>query len=67
MNLLLQQPATAGAYALIDFVALKIIERSHIYTVIFDASNPENLLLLIDALMKNDESKILELGSILFT
>jgi uridylate kinase len=44
MEILAKGEITAGAYDLMDPLALRIIQRSKIPTVILDGRNPENVL-----------------------
>mgnify|MGYP000265223181 CR=1 FL=1 len=65
MKILLKEPSAAGKYPLLDFVALKVLERAKIPTIIFDATNPENIKKVVEGVNNRDEKMILKVGSII--
>jgi len=66
-KILVEQSAKAGMYKLIDFVAIKIMERSGIPAVIFDGRNPFNLCSIVEHLVNRDMEKLTEIGTLIMS
>ncbi len=64
-KILLDLEAKPGTYKLMDFVAVKTLERSKIPTIIFDGSDLGNLSVLYEAYTRGDLEKVFELGTII--
>ncbi len=64
-KILLEYESKPGTYKLIDFVALKTLERSKIPTIIFDGRDLNNLERVFFGILKDDFSVISELGTMI--
>lgn len=54
IDLFLKQEETAGTYALFDIQSLKLIKRSRVNAIVFNANNPERARDLILAVLRGD-------------
>lgn len=65
IEILASSTAQAGKYKLLDFPALKIIERSEIPTIVFNGVNPKKIRGLVNSYFKEEREKLTKLGSLI--
>ena len=65
IQMLSVEKSVAGTYFLLDLLALKVLERSKIPTIVFDGRNPENAVSVLVSYITKDYESIFKYGSLI--